>query len=570
MLPAVDVTPDNSGPPPPPAPPAPPRLFRRALVGGVVFVLVAGLVFGGISAFRFFRGAGDRLASLVPDDAAVYVTAYLDPAGSQKLAALGLLGKFPNLGSQAQVDSAINQALDTALAPAGLGHNDVRPWVGGQLAVMVSATAPATAGAGVGTPLFAYLIASNDDSKAQSALIKYESSSAGKAMTWVTHTHAGVTVNVGQGEATGETHAWAIVDGTVVGSNGEALVDELIDTAHGNHATLTSTADFTTLNGRLPADRLALAYVDVPRLARLVTTGLARSSAPLGDLSAYHGAGMTLSATSDGVEINGVADVDAGKLSGASRNALAIAPHVNSTLAFVPLHAYGMYALTGLPQLIRSLLDQFAHGSSGQNAAPALSFITPLLAHMTGDAGFEVGAVAGRVIPAGALFVGVDSDASGRQLTSTLELFGCGSTGACDPQKTTSQVYRGTTITTLRISSDLTNLGVAPSWAVSDGMAIIASSPDEVRAVLDARAGGNVTGSLGYRTAIGHADSSNNGVLYLDVGSIAAAVRAALPGDARQQYDQQVAPYLNPFKTFVLTSRSASDRVTLRAFFEIR
>jgi len=546
--------------------------MRRLALGTLVFVLVAGLAAGGVFAFRFLRGAGDRIASLVPDDTAVYATAYLDPSGGQKLAALGLLGKFPNLGSQSRLDSAINDLLDRSLSPTGLNHNDVRPWAGSQLAVVVSSRTPASSTDGKSGPSVAFLVSSTDDSKAQAALTKFESGAYGRQSTWTTRTHGGTIVNMGTRHDTGELATWAVVAGAVVIGNRSDITDEIIDTGQGNHPALASTPDFTTVNGQLPSDRLGLAYVDVPKVVSLIS-GTLRSrgtSGPLAALGAYHGAELVVSAMSDGVALDGALDFDRSKLPSSARPPLDVPPHLNSTLSFVPRHAFGFEAFTGLPQLIRSVLDQLASSSAGADGAAGLAFIKPLLTHLTGDAAIEVEPGAGHTVPAGAFLFGVDSESAAQGLFTTLSQFGCGASGSCSPASTSTQSYRGTTITTLTISPDLSAHGLAPSWAASGGMAIVASTPDEVKAVLDAHAGSGVASSAGYQAMIQHVDSSNNALLYIDVSAVAAAIRSALPPEAAQQFDSKVAAYLGPFKALVLSSRNQPDRATVRAFVAIR
>jgi hypothetical protein len=134
MLAAMSWTPPATTDPPPHTPEQPlapepprPRMRRRLLLGGITFLVVAGAAGGGITAFRFLRGAGEQLATLAPDDTAVYVTVFLDPPGSQKLAVNGLLGRFPNVSTPAALDATVNRLLDSSLRGAGLTHSDVRP-----------------------------------------------------------------------------------------------------------------------------------------------------------------------------------------------------------------------------------------------------------------------------------------------------------------------------------------------------------------------------------------------------------------------------------------------------------
>jgi len=567
----MDVTPPALDAGPPPAEPRP-RLGRRLLIGGLSFVLVAGLVGAGVVAFRFVRGAGDRLAGLAPDDTAAFATVYLDPAGSQKLAVNGLLSKFPEVSTSRALDAAVNRLLDTTLTESGLSHADVRPWLGTQLAAAVSSQAPGRDAA----PAAAALFASSDDSKAAAALRKFENGAQGRRFTWKTSDDDGVSVDTGTRSA-GESFVWCIVGGTVVISNSTSFTDEVIHTAHGKHATLAGTADYSAAEGQLPADKLAFVYVDIPKLAALNGAGkhTDASVSPLAggllpNLAAYHGAAFALSAQSDGVAVDGVVDFDMSKMTASQRAALQVGADINRTLSFVPQRAYGAYALTGLPQTIRSLLDTFGAGSNQGGGGGGFGDIAALfLKHLTGDAALEVDhGDAGR-IPGVALLLAADSDDSAKQLASGLVQTACGFAGTCDRSAEQHQTYRGTTITTVALP-DGDQLGVAPSWAVKDSMGIIASTPGEVKAVLDAHAGGSVTTADGFTNVVKHGDLNNNSLLYLDLASISAAVRDALPAAEGSRFDAEVAPYLDHFTSLLQTSVNGSDRTTFRMFVTVR
>jgi Protein of unknown function (DUF3352) len=574
--PAIDPVRSEAAPAPElsrPVDPPRPQLGRRILIGALTFVVVAGLVAGGVTAFHFFRGAGDRLASLAPDDTAMFVTVYLDPAGSQKLAVNGLLGKFPNVSTPSEFDSTVNHLLDQSLAESGLNHNDVRPWLGGQFGYLMSSQ---QTGGDFAQPQQAALVSSSDDSKALAALKKFEASTAGQRYTWSTQSHDGVNLDVGKSKDGNDLQVSAVFNGTFVFSNSPSLEDEIIDTAHGHHAALTGTSDYSNAVGQLPSDKLALFYLDVPRLSgRLSSGAVGGGVSPLGhiptglaQLSAYRGAGFAVSAQSDGVAIDGVLDFDGSKLSPANRAATQVSPDTNKTLQFVPAHAYGVYALTGLPQTIRSLLD--ALNSSGANRGGFGGFVNGFLDHLTGDAALEVDHLPGQSVPAGAVIVATDSDSSAKQLLDTAVRSLCGINGSCNATDTTTESYRGTTITTLNLRSDLHTFGVTPSWAVKDGMAILASSVQELQAVLDARAGGNVTGSPRFADVMHNTDASNNGLFYGDLKAIEAAVHTVLPDQIRAQYDSQVAQYLDHFTALGFTSTNSSDHTTFRSFIQVQ
>jgi hypothetical protein len=99
-----------------------------------------------------------------------------------------------------------------------------------------------------------------------------------------------------------------------------------------------------------------------------------------------------------------------------------------------------------------------------------------------------------------------------------------------------------------------------------NGWAIVASTPAEVRAVIDAKQGSNITSSPQYQAVAAQVGTTNNGMFYLNVHALVAAVRAVLPADIRATYDQQIAPYVTPVQAIGSSSRSYSDHIATSEF----
>ena len=126
-----------------------------------MLIVVAG---GVIGAFAFLlRGSSDVLTKMVPSDASVYATVYLDPALGQKLALRDLVHRFPATDTSAEIDQRLSRFFDQGLQVTNLSfQSDIRPWVGSQAGVVVRIGATSTD--------FALLVASKDDAAAQAAL----------------------------------------------------------------------------------------------------------------------------------------------------------------------------------------------------------------------------------------------------------------------------------------------------------------------------------------------------------------------------------------------------------------
>jgi Protein of unknown function (DUF3352) len=558
---------------PPPAdpdsfePPAPRRQHSkafRAVAGGAIAVLVAGGVAAAVLTFSFLRGTADSMVSFAPSDASVYVNLDLGPSGGQQLALNGILGKFPGLGGSSR-DGTINHWLDSALQPAGLSHSDVRGWLGSQLSLIVLGST------GDATPAEVSLVASTNDTAAQAMFVKYKAGPLGHTQRWTTATYDGVTVNAGQ-DPSGGTQVWAITAGTVIAGTSEAAVDEVIDTSQGKHPDLASTADYTAVQAQLPSDRLAFVYLDVPSLASLVPSAAATAGVTSA-LNGYKGIGEAVVASSSGITLSGTIDFDAARLSPALRAMLGIPAHANSALAYIPAHALGFFTLVGLPQILKSVVSLAGPGI-GASANQALQQLgitgsSGIINHLTGDAGIEVEQVQGAQVPSGALLIGTNSSSAAQSFLDGLTSAACSAASACGSSAVTRQTYQGVTISTITIPN-LNAAQLGPSYAVDDGWAIIASTPAEVRAVVDAKRGGNITTSPQYQVVAGQIGASNDGAFYLNVQAIVAAVRTVFPADARATFDQQIAPYLTPIQAIGSSSHYYSDHLATSEFVLIR
>ncbi len=559
------------GPPPfePPTNPstevAPPEAHAqhsrafRAVAGGGIAVLVAGVVAAAVLAFGFIRGSADTIVSFAPSDTAVYANVDLVPSGGQQLALNGILGRFPGL-SAASRDATFNQWLDSGLRSSGLSHADVRSWLGSQLSLIVLRSADGA------VPAEVSVLASTSEAAAQSTFAKFKSGPLGKAQRWTAATYDGATVDVGE-DSSGGTSVWAVTQNTVIAGTSEAAVDEVIDTSQGKHARLSSTSDYTAVQARVPSDRVAFLYLDVPRLRALVPS--ADAAAISSALGGYEGIGEAVVASSSGITVSGTVDFDRSKLSAAARASLGVAAHTNGALAFFPERAFGFITVVGLPQMLKSLtsLAGTGLGASGSQALDQLGITGPdgVLSHLTGDAGIEVEQLPGAQVPSGALVMATDSSAAVRDFLDQLATTVCSGSQDCGSSAPTQQTYQGVTISSITING-VDGSELSPSWAVDKGWAIVASTPAEVRAVIDAKQGTSIAASPEYQAVAGKVGTNNDGMFYLNVKSLVAAVRAVLPADVQATFDQQVAPYLTPVQAIGSSSTSFSDHIATSEF----
>ena len=533
-----------------------------ALIGLVIAAGTAGGLFG----FRLLSGSADSLVSLAPSDSLVYVNAHLDPSAGQKLALNGLLDKFPALGTAR--DDTINKWLDTALQQVGLTHADVRPWLGNDVSLVVPASAFDQSSADTaGAPDLAVLLSTTNDSAAQAAVDKL-SKYAGSDVS-STGTYRGVKVTIVTADRQPVDFAVA-GHALIIGTSAQAI-DEVIDTAQGRHAALQSSAAYTKAVGQLPGDRIGLAYVDLGALAQQLTkvAGQSIGQQPPAGIQGYQGVALALVAHGNGLSVTGVEDFDASKLSADQRKQIGAAPHVNGSLSFMPRSAYAAGALTGITQNIQSALDAFgsASGLDVSSVLQQLGLTGPggVIDHLNGDAGIDLTPSASSDTPGGAIVIGTDSDSVAQTVVTNLMNLIC-DCAASDPTQVTQEPYAGTMISSLPDSFGGSG-GIDPSWAVFHGWIIAGSSPDQVKAALDAdRTGATLTANPDYTAVMSQVGGSNNGEYFVDVQPLLSVIRGALPPDAQSQYDHDVAPNLKPLKAFGMAVHNAADHVTINAF----
>lgn len=567
---------DSSLPEPPPHEfePAPPAAPPRRLGTRILALTVAGVAVAGVGvavwAMLALRGTSDIVMEMVPEDASVYATAYLDPAAGQKLNLRSMLQKFPDLRDTDELDRRIDELLDEALANSGLTSKDVRPWLGSQLALAMWIR-------GIGEPDVAFYIASKDDAAAQTALTKARSRAAAEGMRWTDREHLGVRISSGSGGSGfwAEDFAYAVVDGTVLLSNDAGVLERVIDTARGAGPALGSSQKFTETLSSLAEERLGLLYVDIGLIVDevLPQSGIDASDLPLGfgSLEALGSFGMVVRAEEDGVLADVSVTIDPSKLSEQERRAFTAEPHENEVLSFTPEDAYGVLAASNIDAGMQQLVD------AGKEDPIVDAFLTELgvpeaVAALSGDTGIEVSPGSVGAIPAGALLLGTDDEPAMQRFLDDLAQY-AQEFLASDPSfdggfqfGPEEEEYEGVTITSYPIP-DLSLVGVTPAYAVTDGMAIVASSPEEIKDLIDARTGGgNITASDRFQQALGHAEVENTAIYYVDIEAVTNAVRDALPPEEQASFDADVGPNLEALKAFIFTTSGTAERSTGRMF----
>ena len=470
----------------------------RLLLGIAAGVaLVAAAVGATVLIVSLTAGRGTVLDRMVPSDVLGYASANLDPPADQKVDLLSLSRKFPDLGTQSQ----INHSLDDGLKPLGLKYtSDVQPWLGAQVVVLVTGSKPDGA----------LLIDSRDDGAAQRALTKLRTGPEGRGATWHTAQHGGVTLEIGS--LKGQTAVIAYFDHTALLGSSESLADEIIDTDQGKHARLNTTAEYRTLTGRLPSSRLVTVFVSgdglrtaaeaaghaaaKPAGGTEVPGGLVPPvpvpSLPADSLNGYKGFAAAVSARSDGITGDFEVDIDRSKLAADQQSLFQTSARANAAMNWMPSSATAVVATTKL--------DGIAKAVSG--AIKQQGVDTSLLDSLTGDVAVEAeGTASGSNIAFGAVI---------------------GTTKASALAAMIDSLSQGQVVT-----------------VASGGDLVIASSQDEAARLQSANSGGSrLADAPAFKKAQDYGVANPDSLLYVDAPS-AFRLAGRLGLDSNSDFQQQ-------------------------------
>jgi len=522
----VEATIEGAGVPAPP----PPRRGRRVAVIAVAAVVgLAGVA--AAASFMALRGSSETITTKLPADTDVVVTAYLDPAAWLKVNLFRLTSSFPSLGGESEVTGRAGDWVDSMLTQTGLTHDDLG-WVGSQVALAIDVRPDAA-------PAIALLLDTTDETAAEVSLRALRDGPMFQGVSWSQEDHGGVRAWASHA---GDVYT-AIVDGTVVITNDAGTLDGIVAASSGGVPALAEDQDFVDTMAGLPQGRLGLVYVApddlLAVLDRIEGPGLSDIGTAAGvDPHAIRGIGMTLSAESDSMAIDTEVMFDPARLSPEQIDALGAEDHANALLTTVPADALGFL---GVEHLDAGLDTALADLPSDQRAALDQSGVEPAISSLTGDLAAEVSMPAGASTPAGAVMMGTDDEEAmaaaleiaARALEPSTRILpyspppGYGvdspsSTLGAEPQTWKTVDHDGVTVTYL--PGDGGGTGIAPAYAVFDGIALFASSQEEAFRVIDAAHGApNAMGADRPVSALAAVPGSED-VMYLDLAGIVGAV----------------------------------------------
>jgi hypothetical protein len=567
----------ESDPPQPETAPdasAPPASTSRSWFAryGLVAMSAAGaLVLGAVAvaAVLFLSQPNPSIEKMVPATHDALVIANLNPSLGQKINLLRAVHSFPDT----RTDAAISSKLDQAFKAAGLSYtSDVQPWLGGE----VGASGTVNFASGADSP-FALFATSRDDTKAKAVLAKLRSGSFGQKYTWRDETYNGISIASGTPTVTSEKPvAYSLVDHVVVAASSAAMIHEIIDTDQGRSARLVDSADFKATMKLLPSDRVGMGYLAGKSLVAGVKTQMAKPSTlgvpalkSVDDLNALQGIGGAVSATSTGVAFDVAVKLDVTKLSPATRQAFTATGRPDAVIRWIPKSSDAFLAIANVDQSIKTLLAQYGSDASVQAGTDAVGLTGSqgILPHLTGDLGVEV-ELGNNTIPSGAILIGTNDAAAMNAFFAKLVVLAAQTSQQKPGAGITRSTYRGTVITSWSSPSLGLVPALAPSYAALDGMGILASSPAEVKAVIDAHAAGsNITADSTYKSVSAASLAKPAGIMYVNLARVVSLLEKL--GSSSTVQTKAVA-YLAPLNAIMLTATSQTDAAVERIFVAIK
>jgi hypothetical protein len=509
--------------------------MHRLVVALVTLIgLIGALVVAGY--LLLFSTGTDRAAALAPANTVVYVNVYLQPSTGQQMNLAELIGRLPGFADDASLDEKVDQVVQNLLSGSGIDYRaDVKPWLGDQVAV---AAWPAADDA---TQLEAVLLAEVRDREAAEGEVANVVGADGTSFS--AQTYEGVELQVSEGGA------YAFVGETlVIGAAAESL--EAVVDVSGGAGSLAGRADFRAAIDRLPEDHLASIFIDL--------AGMAAADAPEGLTTAS----AVLVAEPGGLRLSGSAPL-ADAPPTASGSAGGPGPAVSTLAEWMPADTIAEAVIFDLRTLFEETEDAIGSAPGGAEIGGALSTIRAIAAFalgidldadvlplLDGEVGIALGGLPEGGPPSGLVLLRPDDAGSAQALLDGLaeRLTAVGAT-------LETETAGDAEIVTL----ELPDTGRA-SYAVLDGVVILGTGPEDVRAALDAHAGGESLGaSATYAAAFEPVGMRAGNEVYVDVGALVDELGGGLelPDDGRD--------ILSRIGTFALAIPSRHDQIEFHA-----
>jgi hypothetical protein len=494
--------------------------MHRLVIGLTSLLAVAGgAVVGG---YLFLSSAGiDRTAELVPADATAYVSVYLQPSTAQQTRLAALIGRLPGFEDPASLDAKIDQMVHNALSDSGLDYEtDIRPWIGGRLAVGAW-QAPGAASGDPPTANTLVLAEVKDRPAAQAAIDRLVQRSG---ETPQHETYQGVDIVLSK------TAGYAFLGDTLVVGEPKSALEAAVDVDRGATDSLAKGARFRDAMAELPSDRLAAAYIDL--------AGLASGAGMPEQAAGFSTVGVALIAEENGLRLSGQAPFDRAAGTGAASAIFGFSGAAAQLSGWMPKGTPFELSLFALSQSIQAV-EKTANADTPEGKVVRDGFSTvrgvvalglgldldkDLLPLLDGETALAISGFDGTTVSGQLLLRPSDPTAAAATLAQIRDrLVGQGA-------KIGTQNADGATITTVAVPQ----FG-SVSYATTDEVVIFGLKPDDVKAALDAHGSDETLAAAdAYRSTFDLAGARGGTELFVDIAALAGLVKDQIgaSGDA--------------------------------------
>jgi hypothetical protein len=581
----IATTPLGGTPGTPGTPAATPRRSRArwAAAIGIVALIV------GLTAIATLSLIGSSPASTVvgyvPADSVAYGELRLDLPGDQRQEAGEFLSKFPGFADQAALDTKLDEVLDRLLSESTDGKQtytrDIKPWFDGELAFSMgplpndpaALTEPESA---IGKTRALLLLSIKDEALARTW---FTNALAEAGVSGTAETYEGVTLTVFSSPERPEARAaFALVGGKVAIAGDVASVKAAIDTD--GSSPLAKNQAFVAAQAAMAGDDLGFAFVNLRSVldAAIKMVESSASAPPVSD--AFIGlvpdwAAFRLRVEGDGLVMDAaMPHVDAAP--GPSDN------HANGVAGYAPPSTIALAAGNDYGATLLETVALYRQDPEMAKVLDEVEQAAGILGGLEGSVGWMgdtaiVIASSGDSVEGGIVSIPADA-AAGRQLLTTLRSFAT-LAGSQYGISVLEEDHAGTTITILDLgtaedlaalagalgglalpdnaTSNLPGGHIEISYAATDGVVVIGSSPDFVKHVLDAGAGQSLADDARFSGLVERVGAQHTGISFVDIAAVRGLVEGLLadatPAD-RAEYEESVKPFLTPFDAFIAAS----------------
>ena len=517
----------------------PPGLKRALRIIGILAIVLLVLAGGAMAAARYWLRLGaNETAKMMPAETNVY--AVFNP-GVRQLTHISDLERLQILGAPLQmlgvVDSGKVQGIFDELDIDF--EEDIQSWVGLE------------AGAGLlnmdsSEEGFVLAIATRNQGASDQFLDKLWTQMEDDGKSFDETTYQGVPMRFEVNGSRGGT-TFATVNRFVVITDRPETMEQIIDTVKDGRSQLAANKTYQAVMDRLPGNRLGSVYIDQTLIA-----DFAQEAANFGAIEAFRGMGMSLSLRGGGAQIEIISAYDTDLMSREEMDYMRRDGNKTHIVKALPddvilvqtgHNLYGSWRSTmaQFPQVdaedINSFLDDFRYETG-------IDLEEDLFSTMTGEFALAFMPAKEDILdvgfPVSFLFLSEIRGRDQNDVEQTMDdLFArlADSSGA----KVGVRSINGIEMKTIEENHS----GLVFGYGMVDDYLVVGTSLGTLRSAADARDNPLADDEI-FRAAVKQLPKNNHGIFYLNVNQMVRFLKRSLDGYERRNFEDDVAPYLEP------------------------